>query len=254
MKDFSNFRTGANKSGFTLAEVLVTLGIIGVVSAMTVPTLMQSHQRKTYVTQLHKVYNEFQQATTEQITERHAMNLTESGVRSTANLATFIQEHFRTVKQSTNPLDCMGNETGNNFTNMNGSAATISGNDWQCYVLASGSAICGRYQVSSIKNPGISAGSSNNNLKHIEGLIGDLIIDVNGKQGPNVVGRDVFIAGIFNDGSLNKATDDITVQVDEGGKELSSLQKCQKATEIGRQNNSSECFSVLLQNNWEMDY
>ena len=33
--------------GFTLAEVLVTLGIIGVVSAMTVPTLMQNHQRKT---------------------------------------------------------------------------------------------------------------------------------------------------------------------------------------------------------------
>ena len=27
---------------FTLAEVLVTLGIIGVVSAMTVPTLMQN--------------------------------------------------------------------------------------------------------------------------------------------------------------------------------------------------------------------
>lgn len=31
--------------GFTLAEVLVTLGIIGVVSAMTVPTLMQNYQR-----------------------------------------------------------------------------------------------------------------------------------------------------------------------------------------------------------------
>lgn len=30
---------------FTLAEVLVTLGIIGVVSAMTVPTLMQNYQR-----------------------------------------------------------------------------------------------------------------------------------------------------------------------------------------------------------------
>ena len=31
-----------SKNGFTLAEVLVTLGIIGVVSAMTVPTLMQN--------------------------------------------------------------------------------------------------------------------------------------------------------------------------------------------------------------------
>ena len=47
---------------FTLAEVLVTLGIIGVVSAMTVPTLMQNYQRQSYVTQLHKVYNELGQA------------------------------------------------------------------------------------------------------------------------------------------------------------------------------------------------
>ena len=30
------------KSGFTLAEVLITLGIIGVVAAMTMPTLMNS--------------------------------------------------------------------------------------------------------------------------------------------------------------------------------------------------------------------
>ena len=30
------------KAGFTLAEVLITLGIIGVVSAITLPTLMST--------------------------------------------------------------------------------------------------------------------------------------------------------------------------------------------------------------------
>ncbi len=29
-----------NKQGFTLAEVLITLGIIGIVAAMTLPTLI----------------------------------------------------------------------------------------------------------------------------------------------------------------------------------------------------------------------
>ena len=48
----------SRKAAFTLAEVLITLGIIGVVSAMTVPTLMQNYQRQSYVTQLHKTYNE----------------------------------------------------------------------------------------------------------------------------------------------------------------------------------------------------
>ena len=59
---------------FTLAEVLVTLGIIGVVSAMTVPTLMQNYQRQSYVTQLHKVYNELSQALLRYQTDKNAIN------------------------------------------------------------------------------------------------------------------------------------------------------------------------------------
>ena len=47
---------------FTLAEVLVTLGVLGVVAAMTMPTLMSSHQKKVYAVQMNKVYNELQQA------------------------------------------------------------------------------------------------------------------------------------------------------------------------------------------------
>ena len=35
-----------HKLGFTLAEVLITLGIIGVVVAMTLPTLIARHQEK----------------------------------------------------------------------------------------------------------------------------------------------------------------------------------------------------------------
>ena len=50
------------KRGFTLAEILVTLGIIGIVAALTFPTLANNWQRKSYVTQLHKVYNEFKES------------------------------------------------------------------------------------------------------------------------------------------------------------------------------------------------
>ena len=69
-----NSRLCKVKFGFTLAEVLVTLGIIGVVSAMTVPTLMQNYQRKSYVTQLHKFYNELSQALVQYQTDRNALN------------------------------------------------------------------------------------------------------------------------------------------------------------------------------------
>lgn len=35
-----------NNKGFTLAEVLITLGIIGVVAAMTLPTLVNNNRNK----------------------------------------------------------------------------------------------------------------------------------------------------------------------------------------------------------------
>ena len=42
--------------GFTLAEVLVTLGIIGVVAALTLPTLIRNYEEKATVTKVKKVY------------------------------------------------------------------------------------------------------------------------------------------------------------------------------------------------------
>ena len=45
------------KFAFTLAEVLITLGIIGVVAAITLPTLIKNYQKHVYVTQLKKVVN-----------------------------------------------------------------------------------------------------------------------------------------------------------------------------------------------------
>ena len=42
------------KSAFTLAEVLITLGVIGVVAAMTIPGLMNTYKKKQYYTQFMK--------------------------------------------------------------------------------------------------------------------------------------------------------------------------------------------------------
>ena len=47
---------------FTLAEVLITLGIIGVVAAITLPTLIQNYKKKAYATRAHKAYAEVLQA------------------------------------------------------------------------------------------------------------------------------------------------------------------------------------------------
>ena len=50
------------KNAFTLAEVLITIGIIGVVAAMTLPVLIAEHQKKVTVNKLKKFYSVMEQA------------------------------------------------------------------------------------------------------------------------------------------------------------------------------------------------
>ena len=50
------------KAAFTLAEVLITLGIIGVVAAMTLPTLIANYQKKVVETRLISFYSKINQA------------------------------------------------------------------------------------------------------------------------------------------------------------------------------------------------
>ena len=51
----------AARLGFTLAEVLITLGIIGVVAALTLPALIQNYQKKSTATSVKKAYSELNQ-------------------------------------------------------------------------------------------------------------------------------------------------------------------------------------------------
>ena len=42
------------RAAFTLAEVLITLGIIGVVAALTIPTLIANYKKKQAISKLQK--------------------------------------------------------------------------------------------------------------------------------------------------------------------------------------------------------
>ena len=50
------------QSAFTLAEVLITLGIVGIIAAMTLPMLAENYQRRVVETRLKKFYTTFNQA------------------------------------------------------------------------------------------------------------------------------------------------------------------------------------------------
>ena len=55
--DFKN-----KKWAFTLAEILITLAIVGVVAVITLPNLIQKYQEKAIVNRLEKTYSLLQQS------------------------------------------------------------------------------------------------------------------------------------------------------------------------------------------------
>ena len=74
--------------GFTLAEVLITLGIIGVVAAMTMPTLINSTQGAQYKTAYKKALSVMSQAVVMNIAlEDYDLSQTVAGKNTTAESA-----------------------------------------------------------------------------------------------------------------------------------------------------------------------
>ena len=62
--DIKNLKLLPTKAevGFTLAEVLITLGIIGIVATLTIPSLINNYQKKQTVTKLQKAISVLNQA------------------------------------------------------------------------------------------------------------------------------------------------------------------------------------------------
>ena len=143
----------SRKIAFTLAEVLVTLGIIGVVSAMTVPTLMQNYQCQSYVTQLHKVYNELTQAFLQFKNDRNAIWLSEAGHVRHQDMMPFMKQYFKVVQ------DCGKTSTpcfASSYKNLSGSTFELTTKDENATyygVLASGASF-------GIKSDGIDTGTN----------------------------------------------------------------------------------------------
>ena len=213
--------------------VLVTLGIIGVVSAMTVPTLMQNHQRKTYVTQLHKFYNELSQAVLQYQTDKNAVNLKEAGLNSNENVYNFIKTYFKVVQECDSMTDCFADE----YKSISGVTVTSFDTNYKSFVLANGVSLRPIYSA-------YAGGGFANNKKLL-----NIGVDINGKKGPNIAGRDLFWLYVYNNGLIDDMppTETADAPLTKDQREELYQQYCLGNTDSG-------CFGKILNDNWEMTY
>src|SRR5574344_673636 len=67
-------------TAFTLAEVLIVLGIIGIVAALTIPTLMMNAQKHEYVTGLKKFYSTWNNGFAQMLADEGVQELDDTSV------------------------------------------------------------------------------------------------------------------------------------------------------------------------------
>lgn len=189
-------------TAFTLAEVLITLGIIGIVAALTIPTLMQNTQDQEFKTKLKKEYSVISQA--------HLLLSTENGGSFVGALASgsgtgggLLKSVFKQklsfltecdTNDGTNLNVCFPAQSTIKYLNGASAGPAYLANDATVgLVLKDGTSLAfgGNTGGDTCTGTTGTPGYSNN--------CGYVLIDTNGIKPPNTWGRDIFIVFIFSD-------------------------------------------------------
>ena len=93
----------SKKAAFTLAEVLITLGIIGVVAAMTIPTLIVNYKKQVVGVKLARFYSTMNQALKMSIAENGQLTFKQINTADSAYLTDWYQKnvtkYIKTIKE-----------------------------------------------------------------------------------------------------------------------------------------------------------
>ena len=179
---------------FTLAEVLITLGVIGVVAAVTLPTVIKKYQVKTTVSKLKKIYSILDQSARRAIDENGTPDLwgraDGNNFDSSKIIYDKISPHLKIIK------NC-GSENGCFFEGM---YKKISGGDWHNvdettsslrlykFILADGTSVYIQNRTSDC-----SEGANDGTTPQAKSICAFFGVDINGKRKPNQFGKDLFI-------------------------------------------------------------
>ena len=246
------------KKGFTLAEVLITLGIIGVVAAVTLPTLVQNYKKTVYVNQLKKFVSTFEQGLQKMLADEGVQRLSDLPGLGT-NYDTWFQkedalkfiedflskEFYVTYKDAQGYLlsDWVeGHEDGyTNHMQLNDGSAIIAVSSYGKNADHSSSAQCDL-----IKSKGGTMCS----------YFMDFFVDVNGVNGPNKEGRDVFRFYVSDEGKLYpKGGKDFILYMDFES-DLFYWNSPSVIVQFGCDGNTKMggCAARIIENGWKMDY
>jgi len=220
------------KSAFTLAEVLITLVIIGVVAALIIPTAVSKYREQQTIQSLKTTYSSFAQAIKLAESNNGPIETWDIGSQDTfegaLKMYNLLSPHLSLIKECGRNSGCFAD----NYTTLHGTVSNLQPNTHHVYAKA-------------ILNNGVSfAVWSNGSCKNEFSSMGDtacgvLRVDVNGSAKPNRYGYDSFMFYITSKGLIPAGINNY------------QLNNSCKSTNTNRENGSSCTAWVLYKNNFD---
>ena len=197
----SLLKNNTSNSAFTLAEILITLGIIGVVAALTMPALINRTRNKELHTAFLKTYSELNQVAQKYYVD-NGISITEATIDAPNNLATQIMtEYYKEATKVTTGGMGTKDEEGNYKAFY--SIRTLNGHAYSGGANSNGS----NSSFMCDNSPFFQTASGALFIFNDKAREGDptgtvVCVDVNGQKAPNRYGMDYFLFAFTKDSKV----------------------------------------------------
>lgn len=208
-------------NAFTLTELLIALGIIGAIAALSIPSLISTVHNKVLTTQIKSDVASVQQLINDQMITKKTKNLSDTGFSSSTEFYKLIDK----AQDCSDNVKCWG--TSYRVIGGASSEATIPTDGIK---LKNGGAMSYSLVAAAKddKKDGDAADSAADD--DADASFAQIYVDVNGPDQPNIIGRDLYAFYITKKGQIK-------------GDDTAGQSTC--GTPLG-------CFQALLDNGWVM--
>ena len=228
------------ENGFTLAEVLITLVIIGVIAALTIPAAVAYYQKEETIAQLKQVYSQLNQAIRLSVPEHGDPRTWDYSLTGIDFFNEYLNNYIQIKRMSLDANEIRYQRTDgsveNGFNPLKDGANVI--------VLNSGAII-----YISNSSPSSSATSLRNSLKQ-KGFA----VDTNGLKGPNKIGRDLFF--FFLDGEngmvFPRSCDDTESATVERSRDELKNGPSAEDYQCNKSGRGMWCAALIIKDGWQI--
>jgi prepilin-type N-terminal cleavage/methylation domain-containing protein len=224
------------KYGFTLAEVLITLAVIGVVAALTIPTVVHNYQKTQTVTRLKKTYSAISNTANLAIADHGPIDvweIDESNSEGPKNFAnTYMIPYLKVSK------NCETKTTGDcefKWNYLDKSASGVFGSGYTRFYLNDGTLIA------------VSIYQNTDTEKRMY-----ITVDLNGQKMPNAYGRDIYSLSYFIKSSVSSNQPYIGKLIPNGISVDRATLVSEGKWDCNIKSTGFYCTALIMKDGWEM--